>query len=203
MSAKPKGLDRINAAAAKVIGSKGFAEATTLEIAAAAGVSEGLIFRYYKTKLDLGQALFKKHYQEVLDRLVQTALKHEDPIQRVRGVAKDFYLWFDENRDVAQFLIRTHQEFLDKTDHQQGFMFLAGVALKQILGEALFLLFPSDIMAAMLVGAFLQVCVECMHGQVQGPLAPQMEGIIDAMTSLLSRAAPAAKGKESESQDQQ
>ena len=126
MSVKPKGLDRINAAAVKVIGAKGFAEATTLEIAAAAGVSEGLIFRYYKTKLDLGLALFKRHYQEVLDRLTQMALKHEDPIQRVRGVAKDFYLWFDENRDVAQFLIRTHQEFLDKTEQQQGLWFWPG-----------------------------------------------------------------------------
>jgi len=202
MKDKTKRLDRINAVAVKVIGTKGFTGATTQEIAVAAGVSEGLIFRYYKTKLDLGETLFKKHYQEVLDRLTQTAMSHADPLERFRSVAKDFYRWFDQNRDVAEFLIRTHQEFLDKTDHQQGFIFLAGEAMKGILGEALFLLFPSDIIAAMLVGTFLQVCVECMHGQVKGPLGPRMEGIIDAMTSLLSRGAQRVKANNGDEKEQ-
>lgn len=187
------GLGKIDRAAVRIIGRKGFAQATTQEIAKAAGVSEGLIFRYYKTKLDLGKALFRKHYQEVLTRLTAVGAAQTDTLERIRAVAKDLYRWFDENRDVAAFLIKTHQEFMEGVDQSQGFLTLAGVGLKSVLGEALFLLFPSDILSAMIVGAFLQVIVECIHGQVKGPLGPRMEAIIDAAVSLAARASPAAK----------
>jgi AcrR family transcriptional regulator len=192
---KASGLQKIDAAAVRVIGRQGLARASTRQIARAAGVSEGLIFRYYKTKLDLGTRLFQRHYLDILARLKEEGARHNDPLGMLRGVAKSFYRWFDDNGDVARFLLKTHQEFLDKGDQEEGFLFLAGVALKRILGEALFLLFPSDIIASMLVGAFLQVCVECTHGQVKGPLAPRMEPVIDAMVGLLSRLAPGGEGK--------
>ncbi len=187
MVRKATGRGKVDAAAMQVIGEKGFASATTQEIARVAGVSEGLIFRYYKTKQDLGLELFRYHYQQVLDRLRHTGAQESDVLARVRAVAKDFYRWFDENRQVAQFLIRTHHDFLELVADRQGFTALTSQAFKEILGEAIFLLFPGDILSAMLVGAFLQVCVECMHGQIKGPIAPRMEPIIDAMVSLLGR----------------
>ncbi len=71
MTPKLSGLERINAAAVHVFGRRGFAEATTQEIAKTGEVSEGLIYRYYDTKQALGLELFKKHYQEVLARLAE------------------------------------------------------------------------------------------------------------------------------------
>ena len=187
MRTKIPGRQKVDAAAMRVIGQKGFAEATTQEIARAAGVSEGLIFRYYKTKHEMGLELFRKHHHEILTRLQEIGATQTDPLERVRYVGKEFYRWFDENRDVAQFLIRTHHDFLEKVTESQGFTLMTNAALKDVLGEMLFLLFPSDILSAMLVGALLQVCVECMHGHIQGPIAPRMEPIIDVMVGLLAQ----------------
>jgi AcrR family transcriptional regulator len=194
-----KGRASIDAAAVRIIGEKGFALATTQEIAKAAGVSEGLIFRHYKTKLDLGVSLFRKHYQDVLDRLKETGAKHDDPLQRLRAVGVDTYRWFDENPDTARFLIKTHHEFMDKDDGSKGLIFLAGTVLKQLIGEQLCFLLPVDIISAMIVGAFLQVAIECTHGQVNGPLAPRMEPIFDLMIGRLAQVLPSAKKEPSDS----
>jgi AcrR family transcriptional regulator len=184
------GLEKINAAAVRVIGLRGFSEATTQEIAKAAGVSEGLIYRYYDTKMKLGEELFKKHHQELLATLREEIARHGDPVERQRAAAGAYFRWFDANPDVARFLLRTYSEFLDKAGEQQGLMHLATGSLRDLLGEPLFRLFPSDIIAAMILGALMMVSLECLHGQVAGPLAPRMEPIIDIMLNFIQQAVP-------------
>ncbi len=190
MSAEPSGLEKINKAAIHVMGLRGFTQATTHEISKSAGVSEGLIYRYYQSKLDLGLKLFREHYQEILDCLKEESSKHEDHLERLRCVAKAFYSWFDENTETARFLIRMHHEFLEPIEHKEGPMHMLNAVLKDILGEAMFQLFPSDIFSAMILGAILQVATESTHGQIKGPLAPRMGPIIDALAGFLAQADP-------------
>ncbi len=190
MSTEPSGLEKINNAAIRVIGLRGFTQATTQEIAKSAGVSEGLIYRYYQSKLDLGQKLFRKHYEEVLGYLKEESSEHEDHLERLRCVAKAFYRWFDENTDTARFLIRIHHEFLEPIEHiehKEGPMHMVNSVLKDILGETLSQLFPSDIFSAMVLGAILQVATESTHGQIRGPLAPRMSPIIDALVGFVAQ----------------
>jgi AcrR family transcriptional regulator len=52
--------ERILDAATRVFAAKGFAAANTDEVAAAAGVSKGLVFRYFATKERLLQALIER-----------------------------------------------------------------------------------------------------------------------------------------------
>jgi len=190
MGTKRSSLDRINAAAVRVIARRGFADATTQEIAKSARVSEGLIFRYYATKQELGQKLFSRHYQEVLALLRERARQHNDPVERLEALATAFFRWFDENPDVARFLLRTHGEFLEKVDEGQGLMQLASAGLRDVLGDPLFLLFPTDILTAMGIGSVLQVAVECIHGQIAGPLAPRMEPILRILAKIIRRLLP-------------
>ncbi len=69
-------------------------------------------------------------------------------------------------------------------------MHMLSAVLKDILGEAMFQLFPSDIFSAMILGAILQVATESTHGQIKGPLAPRMGPIIDALAGFLAQADP-------------
>ncbi|HEX8667764.1 MAG TPA: TetR/AcrR family transcriptional regulator, partial [Allosphingosinicella sp.] len=59
--------EAILAAAMDVFGERGFGGATTAEVAAAAGVSKGLVFNYFPTKDALLQALVAKALGEALD----------------------------------------------------------------------------------------------------------------------------------------
>jgi AcrR family transcriptional regulator len=67
--------DQIVAATSALFARRGFRAASTAELAEAAGISDGLIFRYFPTKADL--------YEAVLDRAVrlleESVRKHVDP----------------------------------------------------------------------------------------------------------------------------
>ena len=67
-------------AAASLFAAKGFKGTTTKEIAKAAGVSEGLVFKYFPTKRLLYAAILEEKVtvNELLDSVAAAAEKHDD-----------------------------------------------------------------------------------------------------------------------------
>ena len=66
--------DDILEAAVKIFSEKGFSASTTSEIAKTAGVAEGTIFRYFKTKKDLLRKVMLKLIQVMADEFVTNRL---------------------------------------------------------------------------------------------------------------------------------
>jgi AcrR family transcriptional regulator len=62
-------------AACKIFSAKGFSAATTNEIAKEAGVAEGTIFRYFKTKKDILRGLFIQIANIIVDKMVLPSLE--------------------------------------------------------------------------------------------------------------------------------
>jgi AcrR family transcriptional regulator/DNA-binding winged helix-turn-helix (wHTH) protein len=62
-------------AAASLFASRGFAETTTAEIAAAAGCAEGLIHRYFQGKAGLLLAIVRLHFSDEASELTRLPLK--------------------------------------------------------------------------------------------------------------------------------
>ena len=93
MSEKEK---KILDAAIGVISEKGFSAASTSEIARQAGVAEGTIFRYFKTKKDILRGILMHLGNVIAELLVVYGLKkilfhegHEDLRSGIKGVLKD------------------------------------------------------------------------------------------------------------------
>ena len=93
MSEKEK---KILDAAIGVISEKGFSAASTSEIARQAGVAEGTIFRYFKTKKDILRGILMHLGNVIAELLVVYGLKkilfhegHEDRRSGIKGVLKD------------------------------------------------------------------------------------------------------------------
>ena len=191
-------LDQINEAVVKVMGACGFARATTQEIAELAGVSEGLLYRYYKNKTEMGLELFKKHYFDILAFLKEHAKQYDDPLERMRSVTNRYYEWFDANPDIARFVIKTQHDFLDEVEQEeaQTLINMMRDTLREILGEPLHYLFPIDVFSAMILGAFLQVCTERIHGQITGPLAPKMAPITETFIVMIRKLRLAGPGSD-------
>jgi len=62
-------------AACKIFSEKGFSAATTNEIAKAAGIAEGTIFRYFRTKKDILRGLFVQIANLIVDKIVLPSLE--------------------------------------------------------------------------------------------------------------------------------
>jgi AcrR family transcriptional regulator len=74
--------EKILSGAMRVFSAKGFDGATTEEVASAAGVSKGLVFRYFPTKDELLQALIVRWLREAFDYWDHEAWKGE-PAQQL------------------------------------------------------------------------------------------------------------------------
>jgi AcrR family transcriptional regulator len=69
-------------AALEVFAQKGFAHATTAEIARTAGVAEGTIYNYYKDKHDLLISIIRTHIDtEMFTGLVQESARRKTPLR--------------------------------------------------------------------------------------------------------------------------
>jgi AcrR family transcriptional regulator len=78
-------LDR----AAELFSQRGYARATTAELAKAAGVTEPIIYRHFKSKKDLFIALIERTGRETLDRWARDLEGSGDPADRLRRLIGD------------------------------------------------------------------------------------------------------------------
>lgn len=105
---------KILEAAIDIFAEKGFAAASTSEIAQKAGVAEGTIFRHYKTKKDLllaiaGPIAFKLAAPFILREFAVKVLDSAQPPERVddffRAVAKDRFRFARKNIKMLRIWI--------------------------------------------------------------------------------------------------
>jgi len=96
--------EMIARAALKLFAERGYERTTTKEIARAAGISEGTIFRYFPTKHDLLLAFFSREVFAPLSEI----FKIEEPIDDYRilraFVADRFRLW-QRHRNLMKVII--------------------------------------------------------------------------------------------------
>lgn len=94
-------------AAAQVFGEKGFATATIRDVARAAGVSEGSIYRYFKNKHDLLVHLPRQFMQPRLEAFQQASLRTDTPAtpdELLRFIAQSIVNAITQNRELVRVL---------------------------------------------------------------------------------------------------
>src|SRR5215468_5800037 len=114
MDDKAATRDRILQAAMNRIKHYGYGKTTMAEIAADCDMSPGNIYRFFEAKIDIAEAMARKHYAEEQAQLAAIARKKDwPPEKRLRELffkrMRDSYKMFEENSkmlEVAQVLHR-------------------------------------------------------------------------------------------------
>jgi AcrR family transcriptional regulator len=113
-------------AAARVFAKKGYQRATTREIAAEAGVAEGTIYNYFKSKRHLLIAMASRLATESLEQ-IRALPPVEDEGEYVAAIVTSRFELFLENIDLARALML---EMLVSDDLRQDYM-------KEVLSPAI------------------------------------------------------------------
>lgn len=103
-------------AALKVFLKKGFNGSTTKEIAQAAGVAEGTIFRYFKTKKDLLMAMAVPEVVESLAMVLEEVSGQSDEVV-LKAILKNRLETVGRNKDLLRLLLteaQFHPEIKEK-----------------------------------------------------------------------------------------
>ena len=103
---------RIENAAIHLFARQGIQETSTRELAEAAQVAEGSLYRYFPSKDALVKALFDRHYSELAERWDDLAREKTDPRDKLSHILHDVCGLYDEEPDRFRFLLLTQHQAL-------------------------------------------------------------------------------------------
>jgi AcrR family transcriptional regulator len=122
--ARPKSEDKRNAildAATRLFAERGLTAAPTSEISKQAGVAEGTLFTYFKTKDDLINALYREIKLELADAMMSDFPRKKKVATRLRHVWDRYVNWGIANPKRRKVLAQlTVSEVLTKESRDAG-----------------------------------------------------------------------------------
>jgi AcrR family transcriptional regulator len=122
--ARPKSEDKRNAildAATRLFADRGLTAAPTSEISKQAGVAEGTLFTYFKTKDDLINALYREIKLELADAMMSDFPRKKNVGTRLRHVWDRYVNWGIANPKQRKVLAQlTVSEVLTKESRDAG-----------------------------------------------------------------------------------
>jgi AcrR family transcriptional regulator len=176
---------RVERAAVELFAAKGVDGASIAEIAAAAGVSQGALYRHHRSKEELAATLFTTAYRRTgaeLDAIRTTRTCFAD---RVAGMVEHFCTLYDTDAALFRFMLIAQHDLLPLIGGEER---VPVAVLEDTVAEAVAAceIEPVDIAAsaAVIMGVVLQPAVFHLYGRLPGPLLPH--------ATALARAAIAA-----------
>jgi AcrR family transcriptional regulator len=181
MSAK----ERIDEAAIELFVHMGVDAATTKLIAKAAGVSEGAIYRHYRSKDELALALFMSAHRR-LSALVEAAAEEETSVRaKAAAIVSAYCQAADENWPLFTFHMLSMHRFLRfYQEDGRDPVTVVEKLLKRAMLEAE--IPPADprVLAAMAIGIIIQTAQNKAYSRFEAPLAvhaPLMTAAVQAV----------------------
>jgi AcrR family transcriptional regulator len=190
--------ERLRAAALQLFVKKGVAETTTREIAAAAGVAEGTIYRHYASKDELVHDLFEHNYFRFgreLDRIRrETAGGLPAKLGAMVGFMAQLY---DSDPTLYRFLLLAQHTALPSIP--SALPEAPASVFRRLVTEAIAAkeipVQNGTLTAAMLIGAIIQPALALVYGTLEGPMTGFAPEIVERGLALLQHRA-ATKGEE-------
>ena len=98
-------------AASLIFSKEGFVKANTDEIAKAANLGKGTIYRYFKNKRELFLSVVDRGLDKLKDAILTEVEKTEDPLKKIENAIKTYLSFFEKNSNLIGILIHEQSSF--------------------------------------------------------------------------------------------
>lgn len=177
---------RIEAEALALFAAKGVDGTSVRDIAQAAGLSEGALYRHFPSKEELARELFLSRYATLARDISAVDAGGGTLAEKITTVVGLACQLFDaEPALFAYLLIHQHDHLRYVPDTPEGNVVEAVARLMRgagLSGER------ATLTAAMALGCVVQPAVFALYGRLDGPLAPRAGEIASAVMALVERA---------------
>ena len=176
--------NRISRAALELFVEKGVAETTVRDIAAAAGVAEGTLYRHFLGKDELAWELYASNYAEFAGELDRLQREQDRLADKLGAMVHHFCTFFDQDPVLFSYLLLAQHDFLKRVPPD---MPNPVDLVHQVIWRAMSAgeLPPGDAAtaAAMILGIVLQSAIFKIYGRIAADLA----SLADTLTSACLR----------------
>lgn len=151
-------IDKIQRAAIDVFSKRGFDGTRIKHIAGEAKVSEGAIYKHYKSKNELASDLFIKNLNIVSNEILSIHKTNKNPIVKIENVLKYLIETYRKDRNTFKFLLMQNPTYLNKEIDKSIFPV---TVISKIVIEAqnrqLIIEGDNNLITALLWGGLLQI----------------------------------------------
>ena len=165
----------------EVVARQGLRGTTIQDIAEAARVSPGLLYRYWKNRDDLAAEVYREHYEALLGRLAALALGEADLWGKLSVMVRGFLEFADKNPTILKFLLLSQHELHGSVPLEKGIRtFLLGL-IEEAMATHGFRRMDPEFAAQLVLGIVLQPVVGALYGHVPLPLVRHHAEIVGAL----------------------
>ena len=178
---------KIDATALKLFARQGIRETTIRDIAGAAKIAEGTMYRHYKSKDELAWELFHHHFTEIGRAMQEAQAGQTRTRDKVEAMVRHFCEAYDRDADAFTYLFLTrhgHMLRLNLRDPNAYLVFRrvirAGIRNGEIPAQNV------DVAVAMVMGVILQVIdTRLLGGRIKQNISALTDPIVAACLRVL------------------
>ncbi|MDO8977016.1 TetR/AcrR family transcriptional regulator [Reyranella sp.] len=178
---------RVERAALTLFVARGVAETTTREIAMAASIAEGTIYRYFPSKEQLALDIFLGHHRALAEALAEAHRPVMGLREKIEAIVRCYCEWADRDWSLFAYHLLTQHLFLalvpDGTPNPVD-------VVREIIVSAMTAgEIPQrdpDLAAASAIGTVMQPATYKVYGRFEGPLSDHVRFFADAAWAVLT-----------------
>jgi AcrR family transcriptional regulator len=178
---------RVERAALTLFVARGVAETTTREIAMAASIAEGTIYRYFPSKEQLALDIFLGHHRALAEALAEVHRPVTGLREKIEAIVRCYCEWADRDWSLFAYHLLTQHLFLAMVP--DGTPNPVDVVREVIVSAMTAGEIPQrdpDLAAASAIGTVMQPATYKVYGRFEGPLSAHVRFFADAAWAVLA-----------------
>jgi AcrR family transcriptional regulator len=178
---------RLERAALTLFVARTVAETTTKEIAMAASVAEGTIYRYFPSKEQLALDLFLRHHQGLAEALAEAQRPAKALRAKIEAIVRCYCEWADRDWTLfAYHLLNQHSFLIQVPDGMANPVTVVRDVVSQAMKAGEIPRRNVDLAAASAIGVVMQAATYKVYGRFTGDLSDHVRFFADAAWAVLA-----------------
>lgn len=179
---------RIHEAALALFVERGVSDTSVRDLAQAAGIAEGTLYRHYASKDELVADLFVSNYSAFAGRLVALQRPLAGFSARLDAVVAEVCRFHDDNPTLFRFLLLVQHQALPRVpDDEANPVSVLRTLVEDGIREGAVGITDADLATAIILGLLLQPATGVVYGRLSAPLSRFTPTIAAACRRALSR----------------
>jgi AcrR family transcriptional regulator len=178
---------RIERAALTLFVARGVTETTTREIALAASIAEGTIYRHFPSKEQLAVDMFLRHHRALAEALDEAQRPHATLRPKIDAIVRCYCDWADRDWTLfAYHLLNQHSFLVQVPDGTPNPVNVVREVIARAMTAGEIPRRNADLAAASAIGTVMQPATYKVCGRFDGPLTAHARFFADAAWAVLS-----------------
>ena len=178
---------RVERAALTLFVARGVAETTTREIAMAASIAEGTIYRYFPSKEKLALDLSLRHHRALAEALDEAHRPARSLRAKIEAIVTCYCDWADRDWTLFAYHLLTQHLFLAMVpEDTPNPVNVVRDVIAQAMRTGDIPRRDADLAAAATIGVVMQPATYKVYGRFTGPLSAHVRFFADAAWAVLA-----------------